>query len=1075
MRKKLLLSGTLMFFFFVQIFAQRTITGKITDIGDKPISNASVIVKGSNVGTNTDENGNFTITLPKGKTSLSVSSIGYEATDVNATGNTVHITLSTRTSTLNDVVVVGYSSQKKKDITGSVAIVNVKDLKASPAGNVEQMLQGQAAGLNVITSGSPGSNSQINIRGITSFGNNDPLVIVDGVQGNIHDLNPNDIESIQVLKDAGSAAIYGVQGANGVIVVTTKKGNRSGKATISYDGYVGVQEPLGGNVFNLLNSAGLMELTKQVNTRAGGTSQLYGTDYKLPEFFYNSSAGPHVAAAGDPAVDPSKYIFDHSNPANDYLIAKANQQGTDWFHQIFSPALQQSHTVSASGGSDKNIYFFSLNYLDQQGTMRDVFQKRYAARMNTEFSVKNNIRVGENAYVFYKQNPGQPGGNQNEGNQISYSYREQPIIPVRDIEGHYAGTFNGPELGNGSNPVADLDRTANNKANQWDIVGNVYGEVDFLKHFTARTQFGGTIDNQYSYNFSYNSYEDNESHTALNGFNENSQFNSNWAWTNSLTYSDVFAGDHSLKVFVASESKNFNGRGLTGSSNNFFSDDPSYWIVGNGSNTLTSSSYAYKNKLFSVFGRVDYAYKDKYLLSGTLRRDGASVLAPDVRYGNFPSVSLGWRLSQENFMKNVSWINELKLRGSWGKLGSVNNVTANNQFNLYGQNFSNSFYDINGTSNNVVTGYYQTQIGNPNAKWEQDVITNFGLDAVLFNNKITLSAEYYIKKANGLLFPDQLPTAGVGLGSGAPPYVNIGNIQNNGVDVSATYSGSVGREFHFNLGLSVTAYKALVKSVPGTGYFDAGGSRIGSFARNEDGHPVGAFFGYKVIGIFQDSNQVKKSPAQDGAAAGTFIYKDVNGDGKITPDDRTFLGNPNPKFTYGINLNANFRNFDFTAILYGSAGNDVVNYVKYWTDFYDAFAGNKSNDLLNNSWSPTNTKGTIPIAQTTGSISTDGAPNSFFQEKGSFLKCKSIILGYTISPTLLKRIGIDRFRIYAQVANLFTITKYSGLDPELITSGTSANSSGNNPGYAYSSSFGIDYGNFPNNQKSYILGVSLGF
>jgi hypothetical protein len=417
----------------------------------------------------------------------------------------------------------------------------------------------------------------------------------------------------------------------------------------------------------------------------------------------------------------------------------------------------------------------------------------------------------------------------------------------------------------------------------------------------------------------------------------------------------------------------------------------------------------------------------------------------------------------------------LKLRGSWGKLGSVNNLTANNQFNLYGQNFSNSFYDINGTSNNVVTGYYQTQIGNPNAKWEQDVITNYGLDAVLFNNKVTLSAEYYIKKANGLLFPAQLPGAGVGLGSGAPPYVNIGNIQNNGVDVTATYSGSVSKNFHFNVGLTVTAYKALVKSVPNTGYFDAGGSRVGSFARNENGHPVGEFFGYKVIGIFQDSNQVAKSPAQSGAAPGTFIYQDVNKDGVITPDDRTFLGNPNPKYTYGVNLNLSYKNFDLTAIFYGSQGNKDVNYVKYWTDFYDAFSGNKSKDLLYNSWSPTNTKGTIPIAQTQGSISTDDAPNSFFVENGSFLKCKSLILGYTIPAKILHRIGVDRFRIYGQVANLFTITKYSGLDPELITSGTSSTASGNNPGYAYSSSFGIDYGNYPNNQKSYILGVSLGF
>ncbi len=258
-----------------------------------------------------------------------------------------------------------------------------------------------------------------------------------------------------------------------------------------------------------------------------------------------------------------------------------------------------------------------------------------------------------------------------------------------------------------------------------------------------------------------------------------------------------------------------------------------------------------------------------------------------------------------------------------------------------------------------------------------------------------------------------MPTAGVGLGSGAPPYVNIANIRNNGVDISASYNGKIGKDFSFNVGASITAYKAMVVNIPGTGYFDAGGSRIGSFSRNEAGHPVGAFFGYQVIGIFQDSTQVSKSPTQQGAAAGTFIYKDVNKDGQITPDDRTFIGNPNPKFTYGINLNLNYKNFDLTAIFYGSYGNDDVNYVKYWTDFYDAFAGNKSKDLLYNSWSPTNTKGTIPEALTTNNFSTDGVPTSFFVEKASFLKCKTVILGYTITPNVLKRIGVDRLRIYA--------------------------------------------------------------
>jgi TonB-dependent starch-binding outer membrane protein SusC len=1069
---------TAMFILFsCSLFAQKTVTGRVTSNADKqPLVGATVQIKGTKIATQTGPDGTFTISSPKDINELLITVVGFEALQVPVAGRSSlgDIVVSLSNSSLNDVIVTGYTSQKKKDITGAVAVVNVKDMKSIVSGNVEQQLQGQAAGVQVISSGMPGGYTQVNIRGITSFGNNDPLVVIDGVQASMHDINSNDIESVQVLKDAGSAAIYGVQGSNGVIVITTKKG-RPGKVTISYDGYYGTQRPLSGNPFNLLDANGLMQLTQKVNAANGGVSALYGPNYVIPDFMYGNSSGGFVAMAGDPAVDPSKYNFDESNPANDYLIAQSNKSGTDWFHAIYKPAPIQNHTITASGATDRSSFLFSFNYFNQQGTLINTYLKRYAVRMNTVFNVKKNIRIGENAYVFFKQQPPVTGSsNQNEGSPISWTYREQPIIPVLDIMGHYAGTFNGPELGNAQNPVANQQRTANNVYNTWDVIGNVFAEADFLKHFTIRTSAGGTIDNQYSWNFTYNDYNDVESHESLNQFNEQSQFNSTLLWTNTLAYNNVFAEKHALKVLIGSESKNVYGRGLGGGGNSLFSTDPAYWILSNATQNITNYSYAYKSNLFSLFGRLDYEYNDKYLLAATVRRDGASVLGANDTYGVFPSVSLGWRLSSENFMKDISWINELKIRGSWGKLGSINNVNANNQFNLFGQNFADSYYDINGTNNSVVGGFYQTQIGNPNTAWEQDKITNIGFDAVLFHNKFDLSAEWYEKDVDGLLQPAQLQAAGIG--NGPAPTINSGSIKNTGVDIAATYHGTIDRDWRFNIGVNITAYKNQVISVPGTGYFDAGASRIGTLVRNQGGHPVGSFFGYKVIGMFQDSTDVLKSPVQQDAAPGRFKYQDVDGNDTINASDRQFFGNPNPKFTYGLNLNVSYKNFDLTAIFYGVEGNDILNYVKYFTDFYDAFAGNKNKDLLNNSWSPSNPNAKVPTAQNASTFSTDGVPNSFFMEKGSFFRCKSLIIGYNVtSPAILRKAGIDRFRIYVQGSNLFTVTKYSGPDPELQSSGSSTTNPGNNPSNAYSSSFGIDYGNYPNNQKTYLVGLSFAF
>ncbi len=875
------------------------------------------------------------------------------------------------------------------------------------------------------------------------------------------------------MKDAGSASIYGVRGANGVIIVTTKRG-RAGKTTISYDGYYGTQRPLSGNPYHvLINPQDLANALWKADIQSGQvdtstnlpTSVQYGKGATpvLPDYI-----SPGGKFEGDPAVNPALYNVDY-NKGPIYQITKANKSGTDWYHAAFKPALMQMHTLTASGGGEKSTYLFSVGYQDQQGTLLATYLKRYSVRMNTTFNVKNHIRVGENAYLFYKENPS-INLNVNSENVINSIFRMQSIIPVYDIKGNFAGT-NGPELGNAHSVVADQTRTENNKGYTWDMVGNVFAEADFLKHFLVKTVFGGTMDNGYYNSYTFHQYENAENNSG-NSFSENYYYNSSWTWTNTLSYSNVFAQKHSVKAIGGIEANNYSGRAMGGTRLNYFTDDPALRVLNAGSPT-NQSLYGYSNvnTLYSLFGRLDYAFNEKYLLGATLRRDGSSNFGPQKKYGVFPSVSVGWRVSQEEFLKNVTWINELKLRGSWGKLGSQNNVNGSNQYNLYNSSASNSYYDINGTSNSIVQGFYQSQIGNPLTGWEEDNITNVGLDALIIDNHFDVSVEYYKKKINGLLFG---ASAGGVTGAGGPsgyvnalPTVNIGDVQNTGVDASVLYHATISRDIKLNLGANITTYKSLIVNIPGQ-YFDYASSRIGNMVRNEVGHPISAFYGYKIKGFFNSAADVAKAPTQQDAAPGRFQYVDVNGDGKIDASDRTFLGNPNPKFTYGFTVNASYKNFDFSMLLYGSVGNDVVNYNRYWLDFWASFQSNKSQDMLFNSWTPTHQNARVTILENKSTFSSNEVFNSYYIENGSYLRCKQLQIGYSLAPAILKTVGIEKLHFYVQAANLFTVTKYTGPDPEL--------SGGNDPntGRPQAAGFGIDYGNYPT-QRTFIVGANITF
>ncbi|MBY5958956.1 TonB-dependent receptor [Membranicola marinus] len=1030
-----------------------TITGQVYDsLSQEPLIGVNILNRNTGQGTTTNLEGEFSID-GNPEDVLVFSYIGYATAEIPLTSeNVLNVAMSADAQTLDEVVVVGYGTKKKRDLTGSVSVVDADALrKAPPSRSAEQALQGVASGVTVITSGSPGSSSKILVRGVTNFGNTQPLVIVDGIEQNLNHISPKDIESIQVLKDAGASSIYGVRGANGVILVTTKKG-KTGAPVVSYDASYGIQYPFGENPFNLLMSEDYMTV---YNKAFPGNAKFPGG--KMPDYMYRGPGGAGVAMQGDPAVDPSLYFWESPNTGGNYIIQKLNKEGTDWYSELFKKAPNMEHNLSASGGTDHSKYLFSLGYIDQKGTMVENQLQNYSARINTEFKIGDNIRIGENLNVFHRDFQSAAP------RIINGVINMEPIIPLHDIQGNWGGTFGGPELGSGDNVVAAQNRKNNDIDKSWFIVGNVFGEVELLDDFTLRSSLGYNISNSYEQSFYHTPVEGLQTNTNDNRLGVSSGFGSTMTFTNTINYKRDF-GVHHIDALIGSEAIKYSGRGQNAYRTKFFSNDFNFLILGNGAGAVSNGSYISSNSLFSLFSRLDYTFDNKYLLSGTLRRDGSSRFGPNKRYGVFPSVSIGWRISQETFLQSMNWLDDLKIRASTGVLGSQNNVSAVNAFSLFGSGMTTTDYDIKGTGNSIEQGFAVNRIGNRVTGWEENVVTNAGIDLVAFSGRIDFSIDYYKKSINGLLFTEPLPAVIIG-GANAPA-VNIGDIQNTGIDLNAQYRSKAEAEFNYSFGVNFTSYNNKVVSIPGPGYFYAGNmgtisQTVGNAVRNEEGHPISSFYGYKVIGLFNSDEEVEKAPVQDGAAPGRFRYADIDGDGEITGNDRTHLGSPNPDFTYGVSLNMEYKNFDFSTFLYGSQGNELFNTVKAYTHFLAFYPpSNKSNDLLN-AWTPENTDTNIPKIETTKSFSTTDAPSSFFVEDGSFLKIKSLMLGYTIKNSLIQNLSISNLRVYVQIADLFTFTKYTGLDPEL--GGATQN-------------FGIesDSGNYPN-YRSLNFGLSLSF
>ncbi len=1062
----------------------RKITGSVSDGAEKsPLPGVNILVKGTQIGASTGSDGQFTLNVPAGRDILTVSAIGFVTQEV-ALGNRTNlaVALVADTKTLTEVIVTGYGAQSKRDITGAVATVDMKEALKVPATNVAQALQGRVAGVTIGNDNSPGGGVMVRIRGFGTINDNSPLYVIDGVptKGNLNTLNPNDIESLQVLKDASAASIYGARAGNGVVIITTKKG-KSGKPKLTYDAYYGTQRP--GKFPDLLNTQEYASLVWESRRNAGNLvngnpkhAQFgNGATPVIPDYVF-----PDGAMEGDPrlAKDANGNYANYTTNVDgsdfkktQWLITKANKEGTNWFDEIFASAPIQNHQIGVSGGNENGRYAMSANYFNQEGIMRYTYYKRYSIRANTEFNVSKRIRVGENLQIAYGERVG--GGNStqsitannNESNAVSFAYRIQPIIPVYDVAGNFAGTKGG-DLDNARNPVALLYRNKDNVGKEMRLFGNAYAEVDILKNLTAKTSFGVDYNIYNIRAYTPRDIESSEAATANSMFARN-EFSYNWTWYNTLAYNGEINSDIRYNLLVGTEAIKNNFEFFRADRSKFANDDlyNRYLDAGN-AGTQTNSGGGSDWRLASEFAKASFSLFDKYLIDGTIRRDRSSRFAKVNRVAYFPAVSVGWRISQENFLKPVTWVNDIKLRAAYGQTGNQE-IGNYNSYLIYGTSPTTAFYDLNGSRTSSIQGYELQQFGNANAKWETTTSVDFGVDASLFKGKLDVTFDWFNRVTSDALFPVEVQYT---QGQATNPFQNIASFRNRGVELGLNHNGALmNGDFTYSVGANISTYRNLVTRTdgnPSTQYFGFT-PRIPAMTVTQQGYPISSFFGYVIDGIFQTDEEAAQAPVQFGGGlnnkAGQFHFRDLNKDGIINASDRQVIGNPHPKFAYGLNLNVGYKNFNLTIFGQGVYGNQIFNYNRYWTDF-QTFAGNRSRRMLEDSWRPGKTDAKLPQLRSNDNISSN--PSTYYLEPGSYLRVKNIQLSYNLPKGLMSRLGLSNAMVYVQGQNLFTATKYSGLDPEvnLRDSGGTGNDR----------HIGVDEGAYPVS-KSMLVGLNLAF
>ena len=1041
-------SGILSLFLFVfavgvSFAQQRTVTGTVTseDLGALP--GVNIVIQGTTQGAVTDAQGHFSIVAPGSDAVLVFSFIGYSTVAVTVGDQSViDPVLVPDVTALDEIVVTGYTSQRKADITGAVAIVDVDEMnRATTSASFIQKLDGRAAGVVVNAGGQPGGRNTVRIRGVSSFTDNDPLYIVDGVpleDAYFNWLNPNDIESIQVLKDPSTASIYGARANNGVIIITTKKGKK-GKATFTVDANLGVQTPVSGMDKMLIQDPmDYFEIVKRSHDNAGLVmpENIYGdpNNPSIPNYIW-----PNDGLVQTNSVDESTYSFP------DNLIMPASQ-GTDWWDEAFDPSLVQDYNIGMSGGTENSVYHISMQYYNQDGTLKYNFLERYSMRANTEFTF-GRLTVGENITMSREQNAGGIG-NQGEGSIIGQIIKMQPIIPVFDIDGYYAGA-KANTLGNGSNPIRQAFQRQDNIGTYNRVFGNFYAALDIIDGLQLRSSFGFNMSNHIYKGFGWPSPENSEPSTVTS-LSENYSNGINWTWTNTLAYNKTFGANHNVSVLAGYEAIDNKYNNLNSSMAGYVTDDMNAWYIRDAlgdQSTKVVNSYGSISSMTSIFGKLDYNFARKYYVSGTIRRDGSSKFGPNYRYGVFPAFSAGWRISDESFMQGLAWLSDLRVRGGWGITGNQS-IPSGRTGNQFGGATTNTYYDINGSNTGLVTGYRLTALGNPDLKWEENVSTNIGFDLALLDNRLTVVLDVYQRTVDDLLYSPALPATA---GRASPPMVNIGTMDNNGFDFSIGYKSAAVGDFTWNVDLVGSHYVNEIVSIDGeqTFFYGPTGGRGGTTVINQVFNPIGSFFGFEQDGIFQNQGEVDSHAAQDGKAVGRFRYVDQNDDGMINSEDRTIIGSPHPDFTAGLNIGAQWKNFDFSLFLFGSLGNEIFDITKEFTVFR-LFSTNVRQDRLTDSWTPTNTDAKYPLLDQNDQFSSWFS--SFYVEDASYLRVKNLQIGYTLP----RMSWFNSMRIYIQGQNLLTFSNYSGYDPALPAI-SSDGSAGNRSDQAQ----GIDRGTYP--------------
>lgn len=1022
------MKGLLMFIlmlFSIQVWSQqKKVTGVVYNGQNRtPLQGVTVQSKLQSV--LTDSLGVFSILVQTGD-ELIVSYVGMETKKISVKNQTsLTIELNLVNNELNTIVVTGYTRERKKDLIGAVSVVNVDNMNKQSTANPIKGLQGQVPGVFISSDGGPsGSGTSILIRGIGTLNSTQPLYVIDGVPtiAGMHELNANDIESMQVLKDASAASIYGSRAANGVIIITTKKG-KAGKLAVNLKAYTSASYYA--NNLKVLNTGGYGQALWQASVNSGVDPNSNSLSYK---FDWATDAN------GKPVLN--KIIVP------EYLDADKTERAsnTDWFKEITRTGVIQNYDLTMSNGNDKGSYLFSGGAFNNNAIINTSRFRRYSMRLNSDYKLLNNrITIGEN-FSLNKTREGILG----DGNILNVALQALPIIPIHTVSGGWGGPIGG--MNDRQNPVRVLEDNNDNHYDYIRLFGNVYADAKLFKGLTFHTSYGVDYGNYNSRNFT-KKYKSGYLKSDDNWLSVSESQTTKQTFTNTLNYLNTFNKSR-IDVLAGTEYYHQFDQNFWTTKHGFASEDPSYTYIDAGTGAVTSGGGAAEYALFSLFGKLNYAYNDRYLASVTLRRDGSSRFGKNNRYGVFPAFSVGWRASQEDFFRKLispDVVSDLKLRYGWGQTGNQE-IDNNAQYNLYLTSYSGTnvdptwnpslgtAYDINGNgSGTLLSGYIQTQTGNPNIKWETSTMSNWGVDLGLFNNRITASVDYFIKKTKDILIrPPYIAVRGEGGGQ----WVNGASVQNSGIEAVINYNGKAGKDFAYTITGNISDYRNKVIFLPQSVLYSYGGNGSDQNILNRS---LGSYYLYVADGLFRTQKEVDQSAAQTGKGLGRIRYKDLNNDGVIDINDRTWIGSPQPKFVYGLNISIQYKNFDFSAFIQGVYGNTIVNSQKYSTDFWSVSeTGSNKGVRLLNAWSPSNPNSTIPALAYTD-VNNESRFSTYFLEKGSYMKLRNMQIGYNFSKEALQKIRFSAIRIYAGGDNLWLISKsntFTGVDPET-------------PGYGY--------------------------